>query len=101
MEVDVCLPSISLPHSCYLQDICTVIHNHRASKVLIYFHPKYTLDEKGRLELYGDLHKVALLGGDCIISWGKGTGKKEIWISNVSVLLYTMVTKLTEILGPF
>jgi hypothetical protein len=79
MEVDVHLPSISLIHSFYLQDICTVIHNHRASKVLIYFHPKYTLDEKGRLELYGDLHKggEALLGGNHIISWGKGTGKKD------------------------
>jgi hypothetical protein len=79
MEIDVSLPSISLPHSFYLQDMCTVIHsNHRASKVLIYFHPKYTLDEKGKLELYGDLHKAALVGGDCITSWGKGMGRNKI-----------------------
>jgi hypothetical protein len=63
MEVDVCLPSISLPR-CVLQDICTVIRTHRASKVLIYFLPEYMLDLKGRSELYGNLHKAALLGGD-------------------------------------
>jgi hypothetical protein len=51
------------------------------------------------LELYGDLHKAALLGGDRITSWGKGMGKNRFWISGVSVLLYTVVTKLTEILG--
>jgi hypothetical protein len=72
MEVDVHLPSMSLPQSFCLQDICTVIHNHRASKVLICFQPKYTLDEEGRLELYNDLHKAAHLGSDCITSWGKG-----------------------------
>jgi hypothetical protein len=78
MEVDVHLPSISLPPCFFLQDMCTVIHNHRASKVLIYFLPKYTLDVKGRSGLYGDLHKAALVGGDCITSWGKGMGKKQI-----------------------
>jgi hypothetical protein len=74
MEVNVHLPSISLPHCFSVQHICTVIHNNRASTVLIYFLPKYMLDAKGRSQLYGNLHKAALLGGDHITLWGKGTG---------------------------
>jgi hypothetical protein len=62
MEVDVGLPSILFPHCFFQQDICTVIHNHRASKALIYFVPKYTFDLKVRAKLYGDLHKAALIG---------------------------------------
>jgi hypothetical protein len=31
------------------------------------------LDER---KLYGDLHKAAILGGDHITTWGRGTGKQ-------------------------
>jgi hypothetical protein len=48
MEVDVCLPFISLPCCFAKQDICSAMHNNRLSKALIYFLPTYTLDEVGR-----------------------------------------------------
>jgi hypothetical protein len=45
MEVDVHLASMPLTPSFAKQDICSVIHNNRLSKALmIYFHPKDTLD---------------------------------------------------------
>jgi hypothetical protein len=63
MEVDLRLPSLPLTPSFAKQDICSVIHNNRLSKALIYFHPKYTLDNNGRDTLYADLHWAALAGG--------------------------------------
>jgi hypothetical protein len=78
MEVDVRSASFALAPSFFKQDICSLIHTHKSSKALIYFHPKYTLDDDGRKSLYVDLRKAAIHGGDMISQWGKGTGKHQI-----------------------
>jgi hypothetical protein len=77
MEVDVGLPSLPLSPSFSKQDICSVIHQNRLSKALVYFSPKYTHDQTGRAELYADLRKAALQGGDRISLWGRGKGKNQ------------------------
>ena len=78
MEVDLRLPSFSMP-PCYVkQDICSLIHTHKSSKATIYFDPKYTLDDVGKKSLYVDLRKAAINGGDSILLWGRGTGKHQI-----------------------
>jgi hypothetical protein len=48
LEVDMPLPLMPLLPCFAKQDICSVIHNNRLSKALIYFLPKYTLDKNGR-----------------------------------------------------
>jgi hypothetical protein len=78
MEVDLQHPSMPLPPEYSKQDICSLIHQNRVSKTLIYFPPKYTHDKKGRSELYADLGKAALLGGDRISLWGKGNSKNQV-----------------------
>jgi hypothetical protein len=78
MEVDLQLPSMPLPPKYSKQDICSLIHHNRLSKALIYFPPKYTDDKKGRAELYADLGKTALLGGDCITLWETGNSKDQV-----------------------
>ena len=72
------LPSLSLTPSFTKQDICTVIHDNRISKALIYFRPKYTLDNNGRDALYADLHRAALAGGDRLTLWGRGKAKTQV-----------------------
>ena len=72
MEVDVHLASMPLVPSYAKQDICSVIHENRSSKALIYFSPKYTLDDDGRDALYADIHPSALAGGDRLTLWGRG-----------------------------
>jgi hypothetical protein len=66
MEVDVCLPLISLPCRFAKQDSCSAIYNNWLLEALIYFLPTYILDKKSRNELYADLRRAALVGGDCI-----------------------------------
>jgi hypothetical protein len=76
MEVDIRLPSISVSCCFAKQDICSAIYNNQLSAALTYFLPtSYTLDKKGRAELYADLRSAALVGGDFITLWGKGCGK--------------------------
>ena len=72
MEVDVRLPSMPLPACFSKQDICSLVLHNKLSKALIYFLPKYTFDKKGRAELYADLGRAALVGGDRITLWGRG-----------------------------
>ena len=78
MEVDVCLPLLLFTPSFVKQYICTVIHNNRLSKALIYFRPKYTLDNNGRDALYADLHRAALAGGDRLTLWGRGKASTQM-----------------------
>jgi hypothetical protein len=80
MEVDIHLPLISFPCCFAKHDICSTIHNNRRSAAaLIYFLPTYTLDEqKGRDALYADLRRVALVGVDCIMLWGRECGKNQV-----------------------
>jgi hypothetical protein len=78
MEVDLRLPLISFPCCFAKQDICSAIYNNRLSAALIYFLPTYTLDKKGRVELYANLRRAALVGGDCITLWGRGWGKNQV-----------------------
>jgi hypothetical protein len=91
MEVDVRLPSMrSVPSMFMKQDICSVITSHKDLKVLIYFGPKYTLDKKGRGELLADLTRSALLGGDSLISFGKGSSKGQcLYIRCQCAAIYT------------
>ena len=78
MVADVRIPSLFLPPCFVKQDICSAIHNNSLSKALIYFPPKYSIDNKGRDEIYADLRRAALVGGDCIMLWGRGTGKNQV-----------------------
>ena len=78
IEVDVRLPSFPMPPCYAKQDICSLIHTHKSSKALIYFHPKYTLDDAGKKALYVDLRKAAIHGGDMVTLWGRGTGKHQV-----------------------
>jgi hypothetical protein len=104
MEVDIPLPFMSFQPFFVKQDICTIIHNNRILKALIYFSPKYTLDDKDREELYSDLQKVALVGGDIILSWGHGKPKKQVMYLRCpgipSSIIYTMVAKSIRLQGP-
>ena len=100
MEAGVRLASIPLPPSYAKQDICSIIHNNRTSKPLIYFSPKYTLDKNGRDALYADLHWAALAGGDRLTLWGRGKASTQVIVFDVSVPLYTVVAKLTKQRGP-
>jgi hypothetical protein len=77
MAVDISLPSLTIPSRYTNQDICSLITQHKFSKALIYFDPKYTLDETGRDELLSDLIRAALAGGDRILSMGKGRSKDQ------------------------
>ncbi len=78
MEVDIRLPHMAFP-SCYSkQDICSEINNHKVSNALIYFLPKYAHDQDGRKELYADISRAAHEGGDKLLLWGKGCGKKQV-----------------------
>jgi hypothetical protein len=90
MEVDVRLPSMPIFPCFSKQDICSVIHHNRLSKALIYFSPKYTHDKKGRDELYADLGKAALLGGDRITLWGRGNSSNQV--------MYIAVCALADVL---
>jgi hypothetical protein len=45
---------------------------------MIYFHPKYTLDDARKKALYVDLRKAAIVGGDMISLWGRGMGKHQV-----------------------
>ena len=78
MEVDVRLPSMCLPFSYSEQDICSVIENKALPNSLIFFPPKYTLDDEGRDKLYTDLQLAALAGGDSLTLWGRGCGKHQV-----------------------
>ena len=90
MEVDVRIPKFPLPPSFALQDICSLIESNKlTTHAHIYFHPKYTLDKKGRDELFSDLLRASLIGGDRIVL--RGT-----CISDVPVLFSTSVPKLTR-----
>ena len=75
MEVDVRLPFMPLTPSFAKQDICSVIYNNRLSKALLYFRPKYTLDNNGRDALYADLHPAALAG---VIALRCGEGERLV-----------------------
>ena len=89
MEVDVRLPSMPTPACFTKQDICSLIHHNRLSKALIYFHPKYSLDKTGRDELYADLGRAALIGGDRLTLWGKGKAKlQSMYIRCQCAVLY-------------
>jgi hypothetical protein len=73
MEVDISLPSFPMTPCYTKQNICSLIHQNRNTKALIYFHPKYTPDVTGKDELYAySLIRSALAGGDSILSVGKG-----------------------------
>jgi hypothetical protein len=79
IEVDVRLPHMAFPN-CYAKHaICSAIHNHnhRLSKALICFLPTYSLDKKGKDEMYAGIRR-ADLGGDCIMLWGRGHGKQQV-----------------------
>jgi hypothetical protein len=78
MVVEVRLPTLVMLPYFYKQDICGIIDTHKISKTHIYFPPKYTFDPKGRAELFGDIHKAALAGCDCITLWGKGKGLIQV-----------------------
>ncbi len=95
MEVDVHLASMPLVPSYAKQDICSVIHENRSSKALIYFSPKYTLDKNGRDALYADLSWAAHAGGDCLTLWERGRQ-----VPRGCIALYTVVAKLTKKWGP-
>ena len=60
------------------QDICSEIHNHNVSNVLIYFLPNYLHDQDGREELYADISRAALAGGVRNFWWGRGRGKQQV-----------------------
>ena len=77
MEVELHLPTLFVPPGFIKQDICTLIQNTKLAPGLLYFPPKYTHDEKGRLLLFDDLLRAAQKGGDCLTLWGKGTGKNQ------------------------
>jgi hypothetical protein len=77
MEVDVRVPSMSLPSSFVKQDICRLIQQNKFTNAHIYFLPKYTLDQEGRDALYTDLLRASLLGGDRVTLWGKGNKKSK------------------------
>jgi hypothetical protein len=55
MEADVSLPSMSFNLFCQTGYLHCHSQNNMISKVLIRFSPKYTLDDKGRGEIYSDL----------------------------------------------
>ena len=78
MEVDVRLPNLAFPSSFVQQDICSVLFNLKISKALVYFLPKYSLDQQGRDELYADIRRSALVGGDNLTLWGLGRGKHQV-----------------------
>jgi hypothetical protein len=78
MEVDNRIPPISFLCCFAKQDICSAIYNNRQSAALINFLPTYTLDKKGRAELYADFRRAALVWGDYIMLWGRGCGKKQV-----------------------
>jgi hypothetical protein len=77
MDVDICLPNMTLPFCFAKQDLCTVIQNNRFSDARIYFSPtKYTPSDEGRKNLWYDLQRSANDGGDVLSIWGKGSGTK-------------------------
>jgi hypothetical protein len=95
MVVEVRLPTLVMLPYFDKQDICSIIDTHKISKTRIYFPPKYTFDPKGsRAELFGDIHKAVLVGGDRITLWGKGKG-----LMQVMDIRYIEVRKLTSTLG--
>ena len=77
MEVDVRIPSMPLPFRFVKQDICRLLDQNKYTNVHIYFQPKYALDKEGRDELYADLLRASLLGGDRIALWGRGNTKSK------------------------
>ncbi len=78
MEVDVRLPSMPHPACFTKQDICSLIHHNRLSKAPIYFCPKYLLDKTRQDELYADLGRAALVGGNCLTLWGRGKASTQV-----------------------
>jgi len=78
MEVDIRLPHMAFP-SCYSkQDICSEINTHKLSHALVSFLPKYSHDKQGRKDLYADISKADIAGGDRLLLWGKGCGKNQV-----------------------
>jgi hypothetical protein len=80
MEVDVRLPHTAFPYSCSFvkQDIVPILHTNRYSKAFICFPPKYSFDKAGRHQLYVDISRAALSGGDRLTLWGTGCAKKQV-----------------------
>ena len=78
MEVQLRVPNLEALCDGYVkQDICLLSQNFKLSKARINFHPKYTPDKKGRLDLYHDIKCAAQDGGDSLTLWGKGRGKDQ------------------------
>jgi hypothetical protein len=71
----------------------------RNTKSLISFHPKYTPDVTGKDELYADLIRAALVGGDHILSVGKGNSKDQCLYLRCQCSIIYRGSKVNKISG--
>jgi hypothetical protein len=100
MEVDVRIPKFPLPPSFALHNICSLIESNKlTTQAHIYFHPKYTLDKKGRDELFSDLLRASLKGGDRIVLRGTGNAKGQCMYIRCSCALVYQGTKIDKVTG--